>query len=77
MSRGKKYLKALYDNGKGLDFIEFLLRVNSSCVNTYAKVFCQKDHIKVFDKMPDEEKAALEETIRIAKTPWLDSEDFK
>lgn len=75
MSRKKKFLKAIYDNGKGLDFIEFLLRINSACVNTYAQVFCKKEHIKVFDKMPGDEKAQLEEDIRIAKTPWLDDFD--
>lgn len=77
MGRNKKYLRAIYDADKGLDFIEFLLRVNSACVNTYAKVYCQKNHLKVFDKLPGDEQAELQEMIRIAKTPWLDDEEFK
>lgn len=68
----KSYLRTIHDQGLDYDFVEFLLHSKSIVIKDYAKVFCQKNHIKAIDYTDEEHKKYMEDIIRIAKTSWLD-----
>lgn len=70
----KKFLKSIYENGKSDEFVSFLLRCNSLVVSDYAKVFCNKNHLKPIERSDKEEDEHMKDLIRIAKTPWLDED---
>ena len=74
MSRKKQYLKSIYENGKSIDFVEYLLRMNSLAVNEYAKAFCNKVHLKPIERNDKEEEEHMKDIIRIVHTSWLDKD---
>ena len=65
------FLKVIETCGESEAFLQFLIRCATPTLNDYAKVFCHKRKLKAVPVDEMHEKC-LEETIRIAKTPWLD-----
>lgn len=64
--RSRKYLRAIKDNGKTIDFVEYLLHMNSAVINVYAARFCNKFKLKLIEDEDYQEE--LDKTIKIAKT---------
>lgn len=72
MAKKKKFLRTIYESGKCIEFVEYLLKMNSIVINDYAQRFCSKYRLKVIERTDEEEDKYMQDVIRIAHTKWLD-----